>query len=335
MTQNPPGGPLCLGFAGTPEFAAAILQALLDGGRPPAVVYTQPDRPTGRGRRVQPPPVKTLAADHGLPVRQPASLKASGEAEALAQWRLDVLVVAAYGLLLPAAILAVPRLGCVNVHPSLLPRWRGAAPVERAIMAGDGETGVSIMHMDAGLDTGPVYLQRRCAITPEMDAPALEARLANLGGQALLECLGRLTDLVPEPQPDTGVSYARKLTPEDARIDWSRPARELERLVRALRARMPPFTQIAAAAPGSGGVRATVLEAGVMEAPGNHPPGTVVSATADGIAVACGEGALRITRLKLSIGKGRPLTARDAANGYPALFAAGTVLGRPPEPVAP
>ncbi len=320
MTGEPDGPRLELGFAGTPEFAATILHRLIDAGRPPRVVYTQPDRPAGRGRRLESSPVKLLARQYGLPVRQPPSLKAAGEADSLAQWGLDVLVVAAYGLLLPPAILAVPRLGCMNVHASLLPRWRGAAPVERAIIAGDAETGVSIMQMDAGLDTGPVYLQRRCAITPATDGSGLEARLAELGATALLECLDGLPGLTATPQPETGATYAPKLGRADARIDWSRPARELERRVRALRGRLPAFCE-------AGEIRITVLESTVVEGDPVQSPGTVLSAGPSGIAVACGEDALNLVRIRLNVGKGRPLSSGDAVNGYPRLFAAGAPIG--------
>ncbi len=229
---------LRLGFAGTPEFAARILHALLAAARVPAVVYTQPDRPAGRRRRLSASPVKTLAEQHNLPVRQPRSLRPAEEAAALRAADLDVFVVAAYGLILPTAVLTAPRFGCINVHASLLPRWRGAAPVERAIMAGDTETGVSIMHMEQGLDTGPVYLQRRLAITPDLDGPSLEARLADLGAEALLECLVRLPDLRPQPQAPEGVTYAAKLSRADAAIDWTLLAVVIERKIRALRGRM-------------------------------------------------------------------------------------------------
>jgi methionyl-tRNA formyltransferase len=212
------------------------------------------------------------------------------------------------------------------VHASLLPRWRGAAPIERAIMAGDEETGISIMKMDQGLDTGPVYLRRRCAISAGMDGPTLEDGLARLGCEALLECLDALPELQPIPQPDAGITYAHKLTRADAVIDWSRPALTIERQVRALCARMPAVTE-------AGGVRTAILEALAVEAAVAGPPGVlpgaIVAAGAAGIRVACGEGILNISRLKLSAGKGRPLRAADAINGYPALFTVGASLGEP------
>lgn len=310
---------LRLGFAGTPDFAARILQGLLDAGRTPVVVYTQPDRPTGRGRRVQPSPVKRLAEAHALPLCQPASLKGDAAARDLAAWNLDVLVVAAYGLILPPAILAVPRLGCINVHPSLLPRWRGAAPVEHCIMAGDTETGVCIMHMARGLDSGPVYLTRRTPVADHESAPELEARLATLGVDALLETLAGLPDLQPEAQGDDDVTYAHKLTRADMVLDWRRPATELDRQVRALAGRQ-------GAATGSGDVRVNVLDARALPGHADAPPGTVTEADRRGIRVACGDGLLALETVKLSVGKGRPLSAADAVNGYAALFAPGTVL---------
>lgn len=323
MTTDEPSGtaPLKLAFAGTPDFAARILEALLDAGRVPAVVYTQPDRPAGRGRKLSPSAVKVLAEQHGLPLRQPSSLKDVAEVLALEEQALDVLVVAAYGLLLPPPVLAAPRLGCINVHASLLPRWRGAAPIERAIMAGDSETGACIMQMDAGLDTGPVYLCRRCPITDDTDAASLERQLASLGSEALLHCLERLPSLTPEPQPAEGVSYAAKLTRADAIIQWQRPAVEIERQVRALADRLPPFSQ-------AGETRLTVLAARA-ESGAAGSPGTVLAFGRNGLAVACGEGVLNIQRLRLNVGKGRPMSAAEAANGYAALFAPGTRLTGP------
>jgi methionyl-tRNA formyltransferase len=309
-----------LGFAGTPEFAAGILQALLQAGRTPVVVYTQPDRPVGRGRRLRPSPVKSLAEAHGLPVRQPASLRRPGEAEHLAELDLDALVVVAYGLILPPPVLEAPRYGCINVHASLLPRWRGAAPVERAILAGDTETGVCIMRMDAGLDTGPVYQCRRCPITRETDAPALEGELGKLGQAALLDCLARLPALTPTPQPETGVTYAHKLTRADAEIRWQAPADAIERQVRALAGRLAPFAH-------ADGARVSLLAARALAQAPAAPPGTIEAADRRGIRVACGEGVLELTALKLSIGKGQPLSAADAVNGYRNLFAPGKVLG--------
>ncbi len=312
-------GGLRLGFAGTPEFAVHILEGLIRGGRIPEVVYTQPDRPVGRGRKLRPSPVKSLANDHELPVRDPVSLRGPEQAEALDALGLDVLVVAAYGLLLPPAILRAPRFGCVNVHPSLLPRWRGAAPVERAILAGDEITGVCIMQMDEGLDTGPVYTCRSCPIDPQADTPGVEARLAVLGTEALLRCLDELPDAVPTPQPSDGVEYASKIGRADAAIRWSSPAVHIERQVRALRHRIPPFA-------GVGAARMAVLDARALADAAQGPPGTITGAGRDGIRIACGEGVLNVLRLQLNLGKGRPLSPGDALNGYPTLFAVGSTL---------
>ena len=222
-------------FAGTPEFAVPSLQALLRSAHTVVGVLTQPDRRRGRGQRVTPSPVK-VAAGTSVPVDQPASLKTPAERDPLAAWRPDVLVVVAYGLLLPRAVLEIPRLGCVNLHASLLPRWRGAAPVERALLAGDETTGVTVMLMDEGLDTGPVLLQRSVPIEPDDTGGRLRGRLAELGAPLLLEALQGLGEgtLRPCPQSAAGVTYARKLDKREAPIDWSQPAERIERQIRAL-----------------------------------------------------------------------------------------------------
>jgi len=313
---------LRLGFAGTPAFAASILTGLIAAGHPPAVVYTQPDRPTGRGRKTMAGPVKALAVEHGIPVLQPDTLRDEAAAAALGAFELDILIVAAYGLLLPSAILHTPKLGCINVHASLLPRWRGAAPIERAIMAGDAETGVSIMQMDEGLDTGPVYLLRSCAIGPQTTGPALEAALAALGTSALLECLPLIPGVEPTPQPIDGASYAKKLTTADARIRWSRSATELDRQIRALTGRLSAFTFV-------NDVRMLILaaEPSTTPPPPGTVPGTIISASKDdGIRIACGTGTLCIRRLQLNRGKGAPLLAAQALNGFPALLRVDQVL---------
>jgi len=317
--------PLKLGFAGSPDFAARVLQALLDGGYQPAIVFCQPDRPVGRGRKLTAGPVKVLADTLGIPVMQPESLRSDEAVATLAEFRLDVLVVAAYGLILPQRVLDTPRFGCINVHASILPRWRGAAPVERAIMAGDTTTGVSIMQMERGLDTGPVYAVRECDIGPRTTGPALEAELARLGGAALLDCLQRIPELQAQPQPAEGATYANKLTEADAWIDWSRSSLEIDRQVRALCGRLPARTF-------AGSARMQVLDAvPELSAPGQSIPGTVVSAKApDGITVACGQGALTIRRLQLNRGKGLPLTAAQALNGFAELVGEGCVFHADP-----
>jgi methionyl-tRNA formyltransferase len=270
---------------------------------------------------LQPGPVKVLAAAKDIEVLQPATLRDPLAASELARFGLDVLIVVAYGLLLPSAILETPRLGCINVHASLLPRWRGAAPVERAIMAGDDTTGVSIMRMDRGLDTGPIYLTRSCPIHERATGPELEATLAELGQDALLQCLAELPDLKPVPQPSDGVCYAHKLSTADALIDWSCDARSIDRQVRALCGRLPAFTF-------AGETRVQILAA-IPDArtTADAPPGTVVDASPKtGITVACGDGALIITRLQLNRGKGLPMGAADALNGFQDLVGMGRVL---------
>jgi methionyl-tRNA formyltransferase len=224
-----------IAFAGTPEFAVPVLHSLLRSSHQLVGVLTQPDRPSGRGRRLTPSPVKA-AVDASVPMAQPAALRSPEERAPLADWKPDVLVVVAYGLILPTAVLEIPRLGCVNVHASLLPRWRGAAPIERALLAGDEATGVTIMQMDAGLDTGPILLQRAVAIGPHDSGADLRARLAAEGGPLLLQALQGVADgsLSPRAQPAEGVTYARKLEKREAPIDWNRPAVEVERQVRGL-----------------------------------------------------------------------------------------------------
>ena len=226
---------LRVAFAGTPEFAVPTLLSLMRSPHQLVGVLTQPDRPSGRGRLLTPSPVKAAAVDAAVPVAQPATLRSPEDRAQLVAWNPDVLVVVAYGLILPKAVLEIPRLGCVNVHASLLPRWRGAAPVERALLAGDETTGVTIMQMDAGLDTGPILLQRAVAIGPLDTGPDLRAKLAAEGAQLLLEALQGLAvgSLHPSAQPAEGVTYARKLEKREAPIDWSRPAVEVERQVRA------------------------------------------------------------------------------------------------------
>ncbi len=312
-----------LGFAGTPSFAVRILQALIDSSHEVRVVFTQPDRRAGRGRRLIPSPVRSLAENHGLNVRTPARI---GDDVSHLEG-LDVLVVAAYGHILPDAALHAPESGCINVHASLLPRWRGAAPVERAIMAGDVLTGVSIMQMDAGLDTGPVLLSRSTAVRETDTGVSLTAALADLGADALLETLATLHALKPVPQDHAQATLAPKITGADAAIDWRSSAPSIARQVRALVHRRTAYAMIDAE-------RVRVLEAQavslqrptVAEGSPRDPfecAGTV-SNTPEGVAVACGEGALLLRTVQLSRGRGRPMAARDAANGYPQIFAAGT-----------
>jgi methionyl-tRNA formyltransferase len=307
---------LRLGFAGTPQFAATILCALVEIF-PVAVVFCQPPRPAGRGRKVRRSPVETLAQQRGIEIRTPSSLRA--EASRLATLNLDVLVVAAYGKLLPQDILRVPRFGCINVHASLLPRWRGAAPIERAMLAGDAETGISIMQMDTGLDTGPLLLQAHCPIFANDIGDTLHDRLAELGARTLIDCLTRLPNLIARDQPSEGVTYASKLTPADSEIDWSRPARSIAVQIRALNSRQPAICMV-------GDERLRLMFAEPLDEPTSQRPGTIVALDRSGAVVACGAGAVRISRLALSRGQGRPMDIASLINGYPGLLHPGQVL---------
>ena len=300
-----------LGFVGTPSFAVRILQALIDSSHAVRVVFTQPDRRAGRGRKLVPSPVRSLAEANGLPVRTPGHI---GDDLSYMEG-LDALVVAAYGQILPEAVLRAPARGCINVHASLLPRWRGAAPVERAIMAGDALTGVSIMQMDAGLDTGPVLLSRSVAIKEADTGMSLTAGLADIGAEALLEILAMPEAFPAVPQDDAQASLAPRITRADAAIDWKLSAKSIVRQVRALVHRRTAYATM-------GDERVLVL--GAQAVPGNTAgdPGTVTR-TRKGVTVACGEGALMLQTVQLSRGSGRPMAARDAANGYPQIFATG------------
>ncbi|MCP5321159.1 MAG: methionyl-tRNA formyltransferase [Pseudomonadales bacterium] len=308
-------------FAGTPDFAATILQALLDSALCRIVaVYTQPDRPAGRGRRLVPPPVKQLADSHGVAVYQPASLKGAKEQAELATLQPELMIVAAYGLILPPAVLAMPRHGCINVHASLLPRWRGAAPIERAMEAGDTQTGVTIMQMDAGLDTGAVLLARACAISDADSGGSLRERLAGIGRDAILETLEQLIAgrLTPQPQDDRLASHAPKLRREEAVLDWQLPAAVLARRVRAFNPANVCQTTVA-------GEVLRVWFAEPCAATTVAQPGEIVAAERDGIVVACGDGALRLTHLQLA--GARAMDAAALLNGRAALFRPGTLLG--------
>jgi methionyl-tRNA formyltransferase len=291
-------------FAGTPEFAVPSLHALLGAGYRLVAVYTQPDRPAGRGRRVRFSPVKTHALAANLPVHQPATFREPAIQTELAALAPDLLVVAAYGLILPPAVLAIPRLGCVNVHASLLPRWRGAAPIQRALLAGDAETGVCIMRMEAGLDTGPVFARAACPIPRGMTGGELHDRLAALGAETLQAVLPDLLAgrLIPEPQDDARATYAPKLDKAEAELNWTRPAVDLERQVLAFnpypvaRTRMDDQT-----------LHIWRARAGAESS--TAPPGTVVGETGDGITVATGSGVLRLTEIQLPGGRSLPVAA--------------------------
>ena len=301
-------GGLRVAFAGTPEFAAQALDAILKAGYAVPLVLTQPDRPAGRGMKLSPSAVKQLALAHGIEVDQPEKLRTDAQRARLADCAPDVLVVAAYGLILPKAVLELPRLGCINIHASLLPRWRGAAPIHRAIEAGDAETGITIMQMDEGLDTGPMLLRRALPIAADDTTASLHDRLAALGGDCIVEALAALQcgQLSPTPQPAEGVTYAAKIGRAEADIDWSRPALEIERAMRAF----DPF-------PGAvSTLRDTAVKCWKAQVvAGEGEPGRVLAVDADGIVVACGRDALRCTVLQRPGSKRLP--AREFLRGFP------------------
>lgn len=300
---------LRVGFAGTPAFAQEALQTILDAGFNVVVAFTQPDRPSGRGMQLTPSPVKQLAASHGIPVEQPLSLRDSAAQALLRDYNLDVLVVVAYGLILPQAVLDMPRYGCLNIHASLLPRWRGAAPIHRAIEAGDAETGVCIMQMDAGLDTGGVVDTARLAIQPTDTTALLHDRLAALGATRIVATLKKLAAgeaLVATSQPEAGVTYAHKLDKQESRLDLKASAVELDRKIRA-------YNPFPGAVLHSGKQPIKIWGAHIVAATGQ--PGTVVSSGDAGVVVACGEGALCLEVLQAPGGK--RLKAADFLRGHP------------------
>ena len=280
-------------FAGTPEFAAQSLSAILAAGHQVALVLTQPDRPSGRGMTLRPSPVKALALASGIEVFQPLTLKDPAVQERLHAVGAEVMVVAAYGLILPQAVLDLPRYGCLNIHASLLPRWRGAAPIQRAILAGDTETGVCIMQMEAGLDTGPVLLSDRLPLASDETAGSLHDKLADLGARLIVNALEKIP-LPAVPQSDTGITYAAKIEKAEALLDWRLPAAEIERKVRA-------FNPFPGAATMLEGVPVKIWRA--VAVPGGAAPGTVLAADRHGIVVACGDGALCLGELQKAGGK--------------------------------
>ncbi len=291
-------------FMGTPGFAAVALKALIDAGHDVIAVYSQPPRPKGRGMDVQKSPVHTLAEESGIEVRTPVSVKAPEEIAAFQALQADVAVVAAYGLILPKAILAAPRYGCLNIHASLLPRWRGAAPIQRAIMAGDAETGITIMRMAEGLDTGPILLREAVPIEAETDAGALHDALAELGARMVVEALDKLPDgLSATPQPADGVTYAAKITKDEARIDWRRGALEIDRQIRGLSPNPGAFTEIK-------GERVVILAAELLSGDVGGP-GIVAD---EQLTIACGQGALRPTLVKRA-GK-RAMSVEEMLRGF-------------------
>ena len=297
-------------FMGSPDFSVPVLDALVAAGHEIACVYCQPPRPAGRGKKDRPTPVQARAEALGLPLRHPVSLKGAEEQAEFAALQSDIAVVVAYGLILPQAVLDAPQKGCLNIHASLLPRWRGAAPIHRAIMAGDAETGVCIMQMEAGLDTGPVLLERRTPIDAEETTGTLHDRLSALGAKAIIEALDQLDTLTPEVQPDEGVTYAAKIDKSEARVDWSFDATEIDRQIRGL----SPF-------PGAwsmiNGRRVKLMQSRLSD--GTGAAGHLLS----GLTVACGSGAVEITQVQPE-GKGR-MSTEDYLRG--ANLPDGLVLG--------
>mgnify|MGYP001765843247 CR=1 FL=1 len=292
-------------FAGTPEFAAQALAAILAAGHEVPLVLTQPDRPAGRGMALQPSPVKKLAEAHGIAVFQPQTLKDAAAQARVAEVGADVMVVAAYGLLLPPAVLDLPRFGCLNIHASLLPRWRGAAPIQRALLAGDAETGVCIMQMEAGLDTGPVLLREGFAIGAEETSAGLHDRLAALGARLIVDALGRLP-LPAVPQEEAGVTYAQKIGKAEARIDWAQSADVLDRHIRA-------FNPFPGAQASLGGQTVKLWRATPTSEAGEI--GRILAVDRDKLVVGCGSGALAIFELQKAGGKRLPV--RDFLAGHP------------------
>lgn len=299
-------------FAGTPDFAVAPLKALHQQGHKIVAVFTQPDRKSGRGKKLSPPPVKVFAQEIGVEVYQPSTLK--DKAELISSFNADVMIVVAYGMLLPQRILDIPPLGCINIHASLLPRWRGAAPIQRAIEAGDSQTGVSIMRMELGLDTGPVYKKLSLDITPEDTSASLHDKLAILGSEGICEVLTWLTgnpNTRPIAQDDSQSNYAKKITKAEAELDWSLSAQTLQQQLRAF---IPwPISQTA-----HKGTRLRISQATVIKQHHSSPIGTVVDISGQGISIACGQDTLRLEILQRD--GSRPMQYKDFRNGYSILL---------------
>ncbi|MEE2730799.1 MAG: methionyl-tRNA formyltransferase [Pseudomonadota bacterium] len=313
--------PLNIVFAGTPDFAATVLQSILGSRHRVIACYTQPDRPAGRGRKLTPSPVKALAQEQDIAVYQPLNFKAEADRAQLAALNADLMVVVAYGLILPKAVLDAPRLGCINVHASILPRWRGAAPIQRAIAAGDTESGVTIMQMDVGLDTGAMLLKAFTPVAADDSGGSLHDRLAEMGGRAILDTLEQIADgsATPEPQDNGLATYAHKLSKEEGRLDWSRSAFELNNLVRAFNPWPVAHTEL-------NGNTLRVWRSQALERPVQAPvdeaiPGTLLAVNKDSLDVATGSGVLRLLELQLPGAKRLPVA--DILNARADWFALG------------
>jgi methionyl-tRNA formyltransferase len=300
-----------IAFMGTPEFAAVALRALIDAGHEIAAVYCQPARPAGRGQKPQPSAVEKLATSEGLEVRTPKRVRDADEIQRFADLKLDAAVVAAYGLILPQGILDAPKYGCFNIHGSILPRWRGAAPIHRAILAGDTETGITVMQMDVGLDTGDMLKIGRVPITPTTTGGELHDTLAALGAKLMVETLAEIPDLSPVKQPDDGATYAAKIDKAELRLDWTHTTDLLDRSVRVFAPRPGAWTEIA-------GERVKVLAAEIVK--GSGEPGVALN---DSLTIATADGALRLTQIQRAGGK--PMAAKDALRGWS--VPAGTRIG--------
>jgi len=308
-------------FAGTPEFSVSTLQALINSKHEIVAVYTQPDRPAGRGQKLTASPVKQLALQNNLIVCQPTSLRDPAEQKKLADWHADIMIVIAYGLILPKNVLETPRLGCVNVHASLLPHWRGAAPIQRAILAGDTETGITIMQMDEGLDTGAMLYRVSCPILPTDTSQILHDRLTTLGADALLNTL---TDIEagstnPIAQDNAASSYAKKIDKHEAEINWQQTADEIDRTVRAFNPWPVAHTMI-------NNISLRIFQAQPLTEKSNQKPGTILKADKQGIDIATGNGVLRLLQIQLP--GARCLSVADVLHSKADLFAPGTILGK-------
>ncbi len=303
-------------FAGTPEFALPMLEALFESPHEICAVFTQPDRPSGRGQKLHASPIKQFALENNLPVIQPQTLRDSEIQQQIAQMHADVMIVVAYGLIVPQVVLSMPRLGCINVHASLLPRWRGAAPIQRAILAGDAETGISIMQMEAGLDTGPVFERRSCEITQNDTGSSLHDKLAQIGAESLMNTLNKLMADTAHTiaQNDQYTTYAAKITKEEANIQWQQSALDINRLVRAFNAWPVAYSTL-------NNQHIRIWQATPLNQHSSSLPGTIIQSNKHEIIIATGNGDLRLDSLQLPGGK--MLAAREILNAHAALFSPG------------